>query len=101
MKIDREKAIKWLNEKWKGDKLCPVCKTNSWDLPEILGEVRQFQGGGLVVGGPVFPVFPLTCKTCGHTLFFNALVMGIIQPEAKEETKEKEGQPNVTDPRPS
>lgn len=77
--IDLQKQIAaWLNEKWASpSKNCPVCTANNWILGEELVEVRPFQGGGLVVGGPVFPKFMIICSNCGHTLLFNAALAGI------------------------
>jgi hypothetical protein len=49
-------------------------------------ELREFQGGGLVVGGsPILPVVALMCNVCGHTILFNAFaVKAIERPQEKE-----------------
>ena len=39
------------------------------------------RGGGLVVGGPVYPLVVVTCATCGYTVFVNAIKVGIVQAE--------------------
>lgn len=77
-KIDRQKAANWLNSKWTGQKVCPICKNNNWHIPEELSEARAFFGGGFVVGGPIAPLLCVTCSNCGHVLNFNALVMGLV-----------------------
>lgn len=90
-KIDVQKAVDWLNAKWQGPKICPVCHSNDWHVPDTLSEIRQFFHGSMVVGGPVFPLLLVTCKVCGHVLAFNALVMGLVerpQPEKAEATRE-------------
>jgi predicted nucleic-acid-binding Zn-ribbon protein len=77
--IDIEKVADWLNEKWKGHKLCPICNNNNWGIGERPVEVREFHSGGLVVGGPVYPLITVTCGVCGYTLLFNAVVTGLVQ----------------------
>jgi hypothetical protein len=32
---------------------------------------------GIDIGGLAYPLFLLTCGTCGYTLFFNAVVAGL------------------------
>jgi hypothetical protein len=39
-----------------------------------------YVGGGLVVGGPVYPFLVVTCSQCGYTVFVNALKAGILKP---------------------
>ena len=77
--LDREKAIEWLEKHWKGTKACPICASNTWAIGEKPVEVRDFRGGGLFVGGPVYPLLIVTCQTCGNTLFFNALVARLLK----------------------
>jgi predicted nucleic-acid-binding Zn-ribbon protein len=73
-----EKLIAWLNKKWQGNKNCPICSQNNWAVGSVL-ELREFNDGNLVVGGPITPVIPIICNNCGHTLMFNAIVSGIIE----------------------
>lgn len=83
--FDREAARKWLNEKWEGNKLCPVSGHNDWTLANELVEVRPFSGGGFVVGGNVYPHVMLTCSECGYTLLFSAVRMGLLKKEESDE----------------
>ena len=91
MKLDekqRDKLVKFLQEKWKPPASCTVCRSNTWDVSKEIYELREFQGGGLVVGpGPIVPVVPVTCTTCGNTVLLNALVAGI---ELKGEPQKNE-----------
>lgn len=75
----QEKLIAWVDSKWLGEKDCPICARNQWTVPEELVELRPYHGGNLVVGGGVYPAAQLVCGNCGHTLFFNALVAGLIE----------------------
>lgn len=59
---------------------CPMCGEGVWIVNDTIFEMREFQGGNLVIGGgtAILPVVPVTCKQCGHTVFFNALTLGLI-----------------------
>jgi predicted nucleic-acid-binding Zn-ribbon protein len=84
-----QKIIEWINSKWQGEKTCPICKNNKWNISETLVEVREFHGGSIVIGGvsQVIPLIPITCVVCGYTIFFNAVLAGLVpvlQPQQKE-----------------
>jgi hypothetical protein len=73
----REQASAWLDERRKGEPLfCPVCNESNWQVGDMV-EVREFDPAGPVVAGPVYPSFPIICRTCGHTMLFNAIVAGL------------------------
>ena len=57
------------------------CNAHNWILNDKVFELREFQGGGLVIGGEssVFPVITVTCKDCGNTYFFNAILLGAVE----------------------
>jgi len=81
MKLSGEqmnKAIKWLNEHWKGDTKCMICQNNNWNISDIIFEFRAFSNGNLIVGGPVYPAIVVICTNCGLSLIFNAIHAGII-----------------------
>ena len=83
IKLNLEKAEVWLNEHWKGDMVCPICGNSSWSGHEEAMEVRSFNRGRLGGPGPVIPLLVITCSTCGNTLFFNAILAGLVdQPES-------------------
>lgn len=77
--LDTQRAIKWLEEHWKGTRVCPVCGHTSWSISDDIIEIRPFRGGSLVVGGSLYPFIVVTCTTCGHTLLFNAKVAGLVE----------------------
>lgn len=74
-----EKALEWVTKKWLDPKTCPVCHQINWTVGGVF-EMRQYSGGGLIVGGPVFPVNPVTCLNCGYTFFLNAVLNQILKP---------------------
>lgn len=65
---------------------CSTCGASSWIVNDTIFEMREFQGGNLVIGGgtAILPVIPVTCKNCGQTIFFNALSLKLI--ESKNDT---------------
>ncbi|MFX0204102.1 MAG: hypothetical protein ACFFCW_49015 [Candidatus Hodarchaeota archaeon] len=83
-KIDVNAVVDWLNQRWEGAKLCPICRNNNWNISQNPVELREFHGGGLVLGGPIYPLISITCKNCGHTLLFNAITAGLLTPEPKD-----------------
>lgn len=83
--VERQRALDWLEQKWRGDRRCPVCQTNQWSIGDVV-EVRPFTGGGLTIGGPLYPLFFVTCVNCGYTLTFNALISGVVQQAVEPET---------------
>lgn len=80
-KVGTDKVIKYLQKKWRGSG-CPMCGGNQWNVPEKIFELREFNDGNLMIGGPngaVLPVIPITCRNCGNTVFINALFAGLLE----------------------
>jgi len=75
----------FINNKLKPPTTCPLCHAQQWNFADTIWELRDFSGGNLRVGGPVFPVLSMTCSRCGHTLFINALVAGILESPKEQE----------------
>ena len=74
--LDRAKVAQWLDAKWKKGKQCPVCGQNDWAVIDLLWEVPEFHS--TLKGGFVLPSVAVTCSYCGNILFFNALLMGLV-----------------------
>lgn len=76
---EQQRALAWVNEQWVTDKNCPICANTSWTIGGVF-EMRPYYGGGMVIGGPggVFPVFPVTCTTCGYSLLINAILSKVV-----------------------
>jgi hypothetical protein len=87
--FDSDALLRFLSEKWKGTN-CPMCKVGDWLVQDDLFELRQFQRGALMIGGPVIPVVPVGCSNCGHTVLVNAITAGALKPEPQIETKPDE-----------
>ncbi len=77
--VDLEKANEWLDRYWTGDRICPICGNSNWSGNDKAMEVRSFDEGRLTASGPVIPFLTIACSICGHTLFFNALIAGLVE----------------------
>jgi hypothetical protein len=81
-KLDANALIKHLTEKWAG-RPCAQCGVANWQVQDAVFELRQFSGGGLVVGGTIIPVVPVTCANCGNTVLINAIRAGVVEQPAE------------------
>jgi hypothetical protein len=89
MEYTKERAMAWLGNNWNTPKSCPICKQNNWTISESLALIpRLIQDGKETAEGLVYPHFLVTCGTCGYTLFFNAVVAGLLSSKPEEEKKE-------------
>lgn len=70
---------RWLAEKHVGLPHCPVSQDGNWALADHVVELRRYEKGSLYVGGPVYPMVMVVCKTCGYTMFFNAVLIGLLR----------------------
>lgn len=59
--------------------LCRCGQSTKWNCGEIC-EVR-FDEDDLLKGRAIIPLVILKCSGCGATHFFNAITLGIIDPE--------------------
>lgn len=69
---------------------CDVCGGDKWTVSNTVFELREFNGGNMIIGGnsSVYPVIPLSCNTCGNTKLLNAITNGVMNPQGNTEKKE-------------
>lgn len=82
--IDTKRLIKFIDDKWRNS-ACPMCGKRAWGVSEKVFELREFNEGNLIIGGPdsaVSPVIPVTCRNCGNTVFINALSTRLLEDQA-------------------
>jgi predicted nucleic-acid-binding Zn-ribbon protein len=81
-----DRALAWVHEHGFQDHICPLCGQNSW----AIGDVLDLPTHGALELAEVYPVFPLTCQTCGYAVFFNAVAAGLLPRIEEEDTGEEE-----------
>ena len=76
----KDELLKKISTHWKGSRKCNVCTHDQWSISDRVVELREFNQGGLVLGGnqSIVPIIPVHCANCGNTYFFNALALGAI-----------------------
>jgi hypothetical protein len=86
---DLEKLNAWLaqHSQLVGPMICPACRQSRWQAGGHVVELRPFHGGSMVLGGPVYPMVFLMCQTCGHMVFFNAIITGVMEQGEKKDGK--------------
>lgn len=76
MKIDQKKLNDYLQKLTPQN--CPLCGKGPWIASDTVFQLIEYNQNAIVVGGPVLPVLPLTCESCGNTIFINAIVSKLI-----------------------
>lgn len=77
-KFDTQKLLSHLTGKWHG-RACQMCGASNWQAQDSTFMLMEFQGGSVVIGGPVIPVIPVTCMNCGNTILVNGVVAGAVE----------------------
>jgi hypothetical protein len=81
-KIDGNKFVEHLKQKWGTDRPCSMCGASDWNVTDSVFEMREYHGPqSLVMGGPINPIIPVICKNCGNTVLVNAVVSGFLNVE--------------------
>lgn len=77
--IDTKALIAHLSAKWQG-RPCQMCGIGKWGVQEKAYELREFNSGNFIIGGPILPVVPVVCSNCGNTVLVSAIVAGVLTP---------------------
>ncbi len=77
---EKDKVVSWLKEKWKGPVICPYSKDSEWIIGEYIVAPINYSKKGIFVGGEDSPQVMVVCKNCGHTVFLNAVILGLFPP---------------------
>lgn len=87
---DREIVFFWFDKNFPKGMPC-ICGALDidWDLGETVVSPLVFTGA-FNLGGPVYPQIQLTCSNCGHTRYFNAIYVGIMESESDSSPQKKE-----------
>lgn len=74
MKTDFSKAIDWIRKNWTKPAICPICSNDEWGIGDTLVEIKSS-----MPNSPIYPHLIVYCQRCGYTIFFNAVLSGIIK----------------------
>lgn len=83
----KQKTIELLKIKWKDANNesighCSICGVKNWQLSsDIIGCVTSINGAINFNPYNFYPMILLICQSCGYSLFFNALILGLIDKE--------------------
>jgi hypothetical protein len=83
-KADNDSIQRWWDQHWKDPVICPVCKTTDWSLSSHLVNIQRFATDANADNTPTYPHIIITCKFCAHSIFFNAMQIGIAAPPARQ-----------------
>ncbi len=73
MQVDYLKAMDWIRKNWTKPTECPICGSDQWEIGDQIVEIRPFSPGSRV-----YPHFFVYCQKCAYTIFFNAVLAGLI-----------------------
>lgn len=59
-----------------------MCGVGDWNVQDSTYQLLEYNQGAMVIGGPVIPVIPVVCTNCGNTILINAIIAGVLKPEA-------------------
>lgn len=75
IKVDYDKLQHELSQKLSR---CPICGQNDFFMDNNIVSPMNINDGNVNIGKSLMPLVTLTCKNCGHTMFFNAKVLGCL-----------------------
>ena len=78
-------VMKQLDKKAKGfPKKCPMCEINDWKVK--VSDIKDFYEERLVPDAEAAfaPMLAITCGYCGYTIWFNALVLGVVDRDSRK-----------------
>jgi hypothetical protein len=77
---DNDKIQNWWNLHWKSPVTCPVCKTLEWTVAPHVVNIQRHAIDAAVGNTVSYPHIVVTCKSCAHSMFFNAVQIGVSAP---------------------
>jgi hypothetical protein len=61
--------------------LCPICGKGGWVIAEHLVQPMSLGGNrALNIGGIGYPQVMVISESCGYTMYFNAVLIGLEKP---------------------
>ena len=86
---DKAKLTAWFAKFGQPSPVCPICGDRNWSIADHLVQpVTLGPGFGVQLGGVSYPQAMLISK-CGHTLFVNAVLSGIVPTDQAADTAKR------------
>ena len=57
---------------------CPMSGSRDWIIGNYLVYTPTHEGQHPTVGGPDYVYVQVICQTCGYTMFFNGVMIGLL-----------------------
>lgn len=94
----KEKVVAWIRKHGQANITCVICGHRNWAVGDHIVAPAIYSEGGIVLGGTAYPTVMLICNHCAHTIYINAVLMGLLPStrelrekwKASEEKKEKD-----------
>lgn len=80
---ERERAAEWFQQHWAGNTNCTSCDRNQWIIGEHIVAPPLF-AKGVILGGTAYPQIMVVCGYCAHTVYYNAIIMGVMDSDAED-----------------
>src|SRR5689334_930907 len=77
---DNDLIERWWGQHSKDSVICPVCKTTNWKVAQHLVNIHVDTADANGSDMPTYPHVIVTCKSCAHSMLFNAVQIGIATP---------------------
>jgi len=74
---DNDLIERWWSQHSKDSVICPVCKTTNWRISPHLVSIESDAADTNASTAPTYPHIIFTCNFCAHSMFFNAVQIGI------------------------
>jgi hypothetical protein len=74
---DNDLIERWWSQHSKDSVICSVCNTTNWRIAPHLVNIWSDAADANASNTPTYPHIIVTCKFCAHSIFFNAVQIGI------------------------
>jgi hypothetical protein len=77
---EKDEIRKKIDALWVGSaKNCPICGSAKWFLADHVVESPIITEGVRGFGAGAYPAVMLVSEPCGYTLYFNAVILGVVK----------------------
>src|SRR5579863_1200345 len=81
---DNAKIQRWWSGHWNAPVVCPVCKTTEWTQAPHVVNIQRHAVDANVTNTVSYPHIVVTCQNCAHSMFFNAVQIGVAAPTPQQ-----------------